>query len=92
MSLQRGLYAQNTFKFPAGNDVETGACAFVSDQAQNGQRGVGFYRIADRVWDCAKSFVESVKPRANCFRRINIKRRAVTLGKMRKVGLAAKKR
>ena len=46
---------QHAKQFAAGNDVE--ARAGLRQQGENGQRGVGFYRIADGVRNTAEGVV-----------------------------------
>ena len=73
---------QHALEFAPRNHVKS--TTQFSEQAQNALIGVGFYRIADRVFHLAECVLEAADPFPNGGRRIDVQRRSEFLGKSRK--------
>ena len=79
-----GSGAADPLELSSGDDVE--AAALLAEQLQDGQRGVGFDRVAERVWDARKLCLKHRYALVDGVGGVDVEGRAVGFGQLREIG------
>ena len=79
-----GCGAADAFELAARDDVE--AATLLAEQLEDGQRGVGFDRVAESVWNRGELCLEHCYALADGVGGVDVERRAVGFGQLREVG------
>src|SRR3981189_2769403 len=89
MACRCALDSQNALQFTSGDHVKAGTGTF--HQSQNGERGIGFDRVAECMWNETESACERLNARPNNSKGINVERSVITLAHPCKRKIFAKK-
>lgn len=80
----------HALELAAGDDVE--ACTLFAEQAQDGERGIGFNGVADGVWARGEGLLEELEAIGDLLRRVDVERRCILGGECREADRIAMKR